>query len=46
MGVTEHKAVKIKLNNKTASGMYILLIPFPIKNQRVRTEIAISHVWH
>lgn len=52
MGSTEYKSVKIKLNNKTASGMYILISNDEIKytkehetkppNRNYKIEVAVE----
>ena len=55
MGVTEYKPVKIKLNNNTASGMYILLAEHEIKytkenetrppNRKYKIQINVEAVY-
>lgn len=55
MGSTEHKPVKIKLNNNTASGMYILLAEHEIKytkenetrppNRKYKIQINVEAVY-
>jgi len=55
MGVSEHKSVKIKLNNKTASGMYILIsndeikytkdneTKAPNRNYKIQVAVEVMH---
>ena len=56
MGVSEHKSVKIKLNNKTASGMYILISNDEIKytkdnetktpNRNYKIQVAVEVMYN
>ncbi|WP_373002006.1 tyrosine-type recombinase/integrase [Sulfurimonas sp.] len=56
MGTTEHKPVKVKLNNKTASGMYILISNDEIRytkenetkppNRNYKIEVAVEVMYN